>query len=43
LLGPKRAGKSTTVYMVLGLSTSDTSEISVFGRSPRDAVVAGQI
>jgi ABC-2 type transport system ATP-binding protein len=43
LLGPNGAGKSTTVDMLLGLSTPDGGTISVFGRSPREAVVAGQI
>ncbi|MFD4668122.1 ABC transporter ATP-binding protein [Lentzea sp. NPDC058450] len=43
LLGPNGAGKSTTVDMLLGLSTPDAGEISVFGRTPREAVVAGQI
>ncbi|MDT7784724.1 MAG: type transport system ATP-binding protein [Pseudonocardiales bacterium] len=43
LLGPNGAGKSTTVDMLLGLSTPDGGAISVFGRTPREAVVAGQI
>ncbi|MET9629686.1 ABC transporter ATP-binding protein [Lentzea sp. NPDC006480] len=43
LLGPNGAGKSTTVDMLLGLSTPDGGSISVFGKSPREAVVAGQI
>ncbi|HUQ55023.1 ABC transporter ATP-binding protein [Lentzea sp.] len=43
LLGPNGAGKSTTVDLLLGLSTPDSGEISVFGRSPREAVVEGQI
>lgn len=43
LLGPNGAGKSTTVDMLLGLSTPDDGRISVFGRTPREAVVAGQI
>lgn len=43
LLGPNGAGKSTTVDMVLGLSTPDGGRISVFGKAPREAVVAGQI
>ncbi|SFR28006.1 ABC-2 type transport system ATP-binding protein [Lentzea waywayandensis] len=43
LLGPNGAGKSTTVDMLLGLSVPDAGEIRVFGKSPRDAVVAGQI
>jgi ABC-2 type transport system ATP-binding protein len=43
LLGPNGAGKSTTVDLLLGLSTPDSGEISVFGKSPREAVVEGQI
>ncbi|MEU3647309.1 ABC transporter ATP-binding protein [Lentzea sp. NPDC034063] len=43
LLGPNGAGKSTTVDMLLGLSTPDEGEIRVFGKSPREAVVEGQI
>src|SRR5947208_2547054 len=43
LLGPNGAGKSTTVDMLLGLSTPDAGTISVFGKTPREAVVAGQI
>jgi len=43
LLGPNGAGKSTTVDMMLGLSTPDAGTISVFGKPPREAVVAGQI
>jgi ABC-2 type transport system ATP-binding protein len=43
LLGPNGAGKSTTVDLLLGLSTPDDGRISVFGGSPREAVVAGQI
>ncbi|WP_394619457.1 ABC transporter ATP-binding protein [Lentzea sp. JNUCC 0626] len=43
LLGPNGAGKSTTVDMLLGLSTPDAGEIGVFGKTPREAVVAGQI
>ncbi|KOV85346.1 ABC transporter ATP-binding protein [Nocardia sp. NRRL S-836] len=43
LLGPNGAGKSTTVDLLLGLSTPDSGEVSVFGRTPREAVVAGQV
>ncbi|MGW6932687.1 ABC transporter ATP-binding protein [Lentzea sp. NPDC054927] len=43
LLGPNGAGKSTTVDLLLGLSTPDGGRISVFGKTPREAVVAGQI
>ncbi|WNV83385.1 ABC transporter ATP-binding protein [Umezawaea sp. Da 62-37] len=43
LLGPNGAGKSTTVDMLLGLTAPDRGDISVFGQSPRDAVVSGTI
>jgi len=43
LLGPNGAGKSTTIDMILGLSQPDAGEISVFGRSPREAVQAGAV
>ncbi|MDQ6819618.1 MAG: ABC transporter ATP-binding protein [Actinomycetota bacterium] len=43
LLGPNGAGKSTTIDMMLGLARPDRGTVSVFGRSPRDAVDAGLI
>ena len=43
LLGPNGAGKSTTVDMLLGLTEPDAGEISVFGQTPREAVVTGTI
>jgi ABC-2 type transport system ATP-binding protein len=43
LLGPNGAGKSTTIDMLLGLSDPDAGSVSVLGRSPRDAIDAGQI
>jgi len=43
LLGPNGAGKSTTIDMMLGLTRPDTGEVSLFGRSPRDAVNAGAV
>ena len=43
LLGPNGAGKSTTVDLLLGLSTPDAGEVSVFGQAPREAVRAGAI
>jgi ABC-2 type transport system ATP-binding protein len=43
LLGPNGAGKSTTIEMLLGLTRPDAGAVSVFGRSPRDAVDAGLI
>jgi len=43
LLGPNGAGKSTTIDMLLGLARPDAGEISVFGRSPADAVAGGAV
>lgn len=43
LLGPNGAGKSTTIDMLLGLSTPDAGEVSVFGRTPREAVDVGAV
>jgi len=42
-LGPNGAGKTTTLDMVLGLIEPTSGSIEVFGRSPRDAVDAGQV
>ncbi|MEV8438614.1 ABC transporter ATP-binding protein [Actinosynnema sp. NPDC051121] len=43
LLGPNGAGKSTTVDMLLGLSAPDRGEVTVFGRTPRQAVAEGVV
>ncbi len=43
LLGPNGAGKSTTIDMLLGLAAPDSGTVSVFGRSPREAVDAGLV
>ncbi len=43
LLGPNGAGKSTTIDLLLGLSVPDAGEVSVFGRSPREAVDRGGV
>ncbi|HET6449607.1 MAG TPA: ABC transporter ATP-binding protein [Conexibacter sp.] len=43
LLGPNGAGKSTTIDMLLGLATPDAGEVSVFGRTPADAVADGAV
>ena len=43
LLGPNGAGKSTTIDMLLGLLAPDSGSVSVFGRSPSDAVAAGTV
>jgi ABC-2 type transport system ATP-binding protein len=43
LLGPNGAGKSTTIDMLLGLAEPDAGTVSVFGRTPRQAVDAGLV
>jgi ABC-2 type transport system ATP-binding protein len=43
LLGPNGAGKSTTIDMMLGLLAPDAGEVSLFGRTPADAVAAGAV
>ncbi|MGA2322169.1 MAG: ABC transporter ATP-binding protein [Solirubrobacteraceae bacterium] len=43
LLGPNGAGKSTTIDMMLGLTRPDSGSVTLFGRSPRDAVAAGMV
>ncbi len=43
LLGPNGAGKSTTIDMLLGLIQPDAGSVSLFGRSPRDAVDSGLV
>jgi ABC-2 type transport system ATP-binding protein len=43
LLGPNGAGKSTTLDMLLGLLDPDEGSVSIFGRSPEEAVAEGAI
>jgi ABC-2 type transport system ATP-binding protein len=43
LLGPNGAGKSTTIDMLLGLLRPDEGSVSVFGRSPAQAVADGAV
>jgi ABC-2 type transport system ATP-binding protein len=43
LLGPNGAGKSTTIDMLLGLLEPDAGSVSLFGRTPSDAVAAGAV
>jgi ABC-2 type transport system ATP-binding protein len=43
LLGPNGAGKSTTIDMLLGLTEPDAGSITVFGRSPSDAIATGAV
>ncbi|MFJ6415631.1 ABC transporter ATP-binding protein [Paeniglutamicibacter sp. NPDC091659] len=42
-LGPNGAGKTTSIDMMLGLTEPTAGLISVFGKSPRAAVEAGEI
>jgi ABC-2 type transport system ATP-binding protein len=43
LLGPNGAGKTTTIDMLIGLTKPDGGTISLFGRTPGEAVKAGLI
>ncbi|HEY5439623.1 MAG TPA: ABC transporter ATP-binding protein [Acidimicrobiales bacterium] len=43
LLGPNGAGKTTTIDMVIGLTRPDAGTVSLFGRSPSEAVSLGLI
>ena len=43
LLGPNGAGKSTTIDMLLGLQPPDSGGVSLFGRTPRQAVDGGLV
>jgi ABC-2 type transport system ATP-binding protein len=43
LLGPNGAGKSTTIDILLGLGRPDSGSVSMFGRSPREAVDGGMV
>jgi ABC-2 type transport system ATP-binding protein len=43
LLGPNGAGKSTTIDMLLGLLSPDSGTVTLFGRSPADAIKAGAV
>jgi ABC-2 type transport system ATP-binding protein len=43
LLGPNGAGKSTTIDMLLGLLAPEAGTVSVFGRSPGEAVAQGAV
>ena len=42
-LGPNGAGKTTTIDMMLGLTAPTSGSITVFGKSPRAAVEAGEV
>ena len=43
LLGPNGAGKTTTLDMILGFIEPSDGEVTVFGRSPRQAVADGKV
>jgi len=43
LLGPNGAGKSTVVDVLLGLTRPDACTVTVFGRTPRQAVAEGLV
>jgi ABC-2 type transport system ATP-binding protein len=43
LLGPNGAGKSTTIDMLLGLGRPDAGAVTVFGRTPEEAMRAGLV
>jgi ABC-2 type transport system ATP-binding protein len=43
LLGPNGAGKSTTIDMLLGLLRPDAGSVSLFGKSPEEAIQDGAI
>ena len=43
LLGPNGAGKSTTLAMILGLLQATAGQVTIVGRTPRQAVAAGLV
>jgi ABC-2 type transport system ATP-binding protein len=43
LLGPNGSGKSTTIDLMLGLTRPDSGSVSLFDRSPREALAAGLV
>jgi ABC-2 type transport system ATP-binding protein len=43
ILGPNGAGKTTTIEMVLGLTRPDSGTVTLFGKSPAQAVAAGSV
>src|ERR1700677_2753906 len=43
LLGPNGAGKSTTIDMMLGLTRPDSGSVTLFGRTPREAIAEGRV
>jgi ABC-2 type transport system ATP-binding protein len=43
LLGPNGAGKSTTIDILLALARPDAGTVSIFGRSPSEAIAVGAV
>src|SRR3954451_5475592 len=43
VLGPNGVGKTTTVFMIIGLSQPTTGEVTVLGVQPRQAVARGLV
>ena len=43
LLGPNGAGKTTTLDMILGFTPPSGGEVTIFGRTPRQAVADGKV
>jgi len=43
ILGPNGAGKTTTIEMVLGLTRPDSGTVTLFGKSPAQAVATGAV
>jgi ABC-2 type transport system ATP-binding protein len=43
LLGPNGAGKSTCIDIILGLGRPDSGSVSLFGKTPAQAVAAGAV
>jgi ABC-2 type transport system ATP-binding protein len=43
LLGPNGAGKSTSFDLLLGLRAPDAGNVSLFGGTPRQAIVSGRV
>ncbi len=42
-LGPNGAGKTTTIDMMLGLARPSEGSVAIYGKSPADAIAAGEI
>ncbi|MEO7085952.1 MAG: ABC transporter ATP-binding protein [Gemmatimonadaceae bacterium] len=42
-LGPNGAGKTTTIDMLLGLARPDSGSVSVYGKTPAEAIARGEV